>query len=52
MSVSVHPADRGLSVRLHLQSAEKEAIGAIAASLVTDGSIVILDAGTTTLAVG
>lgn len=51
MSVAVHPADRGLSVRLHLQAAEKETIGAIAAGLVSDGSIVILNAGTTMLAV-
>jgi DeoR family transcriptional regulator, fructose operon transcriptional repressor len=51
MSVAVLPSDRGLSVRLHLQAAEKEAIGAIAASLVVDGSIVILNAGTTVLAV-
>jgi DeoR family fructose operon transcriptional repressor len=43
-------ADRGLSVRLHLQTAEKEAIGAIAAGLVADGSVIIVNAGTTTLA--
>ena len=51
MSVAVHPADRGVSVRMHLQATEKEAIGAIAANLVADGSIVIINAGTTTLAV-
>ena len=51
MSVAVHPADRGVSVRLHLQAGEKEAIGVLAATLVADGSIVIINAGTTTLAV-
>jgi DeoR family fructose operon transcriptional repressor len=51
MSVAVHPADRGFSVRLHLQASEKETIGALAADLVADGSIVIINAGTTTLAV-
>jgi len=52
VSVAVsNRADRGLSVRLHLQAAEKEAIASTAASLVTDGSVVIINAGTTTLAV-
>lgn len=50
-AVSVAVQNHGLSVRLHLQSAEKEAIGAVAAALVVDGSVVILNAGTTTLAV-
>lgn len=44
-------ADRGLAVRLRLQAAEKDAIAAIAATLVTDGMVVILNAGTTALAV-
>jgi DeoR family fructose operon transcriptional repressor len=52
VSVAVqNRTDRGLSVRLHLQAAEKAAIGAVAADLVTDGSVVIMNAGTTTLAV-
>jgi DeoR family fructose operon transcriptional repressor len=51
ISIAVHPADRGFAVRIHLQAAQKEAIGAIAAALVADGSIVILNAGTTILAV-
>lgn len=51
MSVAVDPADHGVSVRMHLQAAEKEAIAAIAADLVADGSIIIINAGTTTLAV-
>lgn len=52
VSVAVQTlTDRGLSVRLHLQAAEKEIIGPIAAELVTDGSVIIMNAGTTTLAV-
>ncbi len=43
--------DRGLDVRLHLQAAEKETIAALAAALVQDGSVVMINAGTTTLAV-
>jgi DeoR family fructose operon transcriptional repressor len=51
VSIAVHNrADRGLSVRLHLQAAEKEAIGTIAAELVADGSVIIVNAGTTALA--
>lgn len=52
VSVAVqNRTDRGLAVRLHLQAEEKEAIAGIAASLVTDGSVVIINAGTTALAV-
>lgn len=43
--------DAGLSVRLGLQTHQKERIGEIAAGLVTDGAVVIINAGTTTLAV-
>jgi DeoR family fructose operon transcriptional repressor len=52
VSVAVqNRTDRGLSARLHLQATEKEVIGAIAAELVADGSVLIVNAGTTTLAV-
>lgn len=43
--------DRGLDVRLRMQTAEKERIAGIAADLVEDGSVIMLNAGTTTLAV-
>ena len=43
--------DRGLDVRLHMQTAEKEKIAELAAGLVADGSVIMLNAGTTTLAV-
>lgn len=43
--------DRGLDVRLRMQTAEKEAIAALAAELVEDGSVIMLNGGTTTLAV-
>lgn len=43
--------DRGLDVRLRMQTAEKERIASIAADLVEDGSVIMLNAGTTTLAV-
>lgn len=43
--------DRGLDVRLRMQVTEKEKIARIAADLITDGSVVMLNAGTTTLAV-
>ena len=52
VSVAVHNrTDRGMSVRVHLQAAEKEAIASLAAGLVEDGSVVIINAGTTALAV-
>ncbi len=52
VSIAVHNrSDRGLAVRLHLQGAQKEAIATIVAGLVTDGSVVIINAGTTALAV-
>lgn len=42
--------DRGLDVRLGMQVAEKEKIARIAAELIEDGAVVMLNAGTTTLA--
>lgn len=43
--------DRGLDVRLRMQVEEKEKIARLAAELVDDGAVVMLNAGTTTLAV-
>lgn len=43
--------DTGLDVRMRMQATAKERIGALAAGLVTDGAAVIVNAGTTTLAV-
>ena len=43
--------DAGLNVRLHLQTDEKEQIGRLAAQLVEDRSVLMINAGTTTLAV-
>jgi DeoR family transcriptional regulator, fructose operon transcriptional repressor len=45
------PRDAGLNVRLHLQTEEKEQIGRLAAGLVRDRSVLMINAGTTTLAV-
>ncbi|GAA4177989.1 DeoR/GlpR family DNA-binding transcription regulator [Gryllotalpicola koreensis] len=42
--------DTELEVRLHVQPAAKETIGRLAASLVEDGSVIMLNGGTTTLA--
>jgi len=42
--------DAGLNVRLRLHTTEKEQIGELAAGLVVDGSVIIVNAGTTTLA--
>jgi DeoR family fructose operon transcriptional repressor len=42
--------DTELEVRLRVQTAAKEAIGSRAASLIEDGSVVMLNGGTTTLA--
>lgn len=46
-----HTRDRALDERLRMQVAEKEQIATIAADLVEDGSVIMLNAGTTTLAV-
>ncbi|MFV0374038.1 DeoR/GlpR family DNA-binding transcription regulator [Microbacterium sp.] len=43
--------DRGLDVRLRVQVEEKERIARLAAEMVDDGAVVMLNAGTTTLAV-
>jgi DeoR/GlpR family transcriptional regulator of sugar metabolism len=43
--------DTGLEVRRRVQTAAKEKIGALAAALVDDGSAIMINAGTTTLAV-
>jgi DeoR family fructose operon transcriptional repressor len=43
--------DRGLDVRLRMQISEKEKIARLAVELVQDGSVLMLNAGTTTLAV-
>lgn len=43
--------DRALDVRLRMQTEEKERIARLAGSLVDDGSVIMLNAGTTTLAV-
>ena len=43
--------DTGIDVRLRVQTSKKEVIGAIAASLVQDNSVVIMNAGTTILSV-
>lgn len=42
--------DRELDVRLRMQAAEKEAIAGLAAKLVPDGSVIMINAGTTALA--
>jgi DeoR family fructose operon transcriptional repressor len=47
---SLPAVDRAVDVRLNLQEPEKEEIAALAASLVEDGSIIMINGGTTTLA--
>lgn len=44
------PKDRALDVRLRMQTEEKEKIARLAAGLIDDGAVVMLNAGTTTLA--
>jgi DeoR family fructose operon transcriptional repressor len=52
VSLSAVPRpDTGLDVRMRMQASAKEQIGALAAGLVTDGAAIIVNAGTTTLAV-
>jgi DeoR family glycerol-3-phosphate regulon repressor/DeoR family fructose operon transcriptional repressor len=46
----VSRVDRAVDVRLNLQEAEKDKIAALAASLVEDGSTIMINGGTTTLA--
>ena len=51
VSLSAFPRpDTGLDVRSRLQTTAKEAIGALAATLIDDGSSIMINAGTTTLA--
>jgi DeoR family transcriptional regulator, fructose operon transcriptional repressor len=47
---TVSRVDRAVDVRLNLQKTEKEKIAALAASLVQDGSTIMINGGTTTLA--
>jgi DeoR family fructose operon transcriptional repressor len=48
---TVSRVDRAVDVRLNMQEREKEKIGALAAALVEDGSTIMINGGTTTLAV-
>jgi DeoR family fructose operon transcriptional repressor len=48
---TVSRADRAVDVRLSMQEREKEKIAGLAASLVEDGSTIMINGGTTTLAV-
>ncbi|UYN83538.1 MAG: DeoR/GlpR transcriptional regulator [Microcella sp.] len=53
-AVSVHTVprtDRAIDERLRLQSREKETIGRLAAHLIGDGAVIMINAGTTALAV-
>lgn len=51
VSLSAFPRpDTGLEVRARVQASAKERIGALAAGLVSDGSSLLINAGTTTLA--
>lgn len=49
--MSVPGRDRSLDVRLQMQITEKERIAALDSELMEDGSVLMLNAGTTTLAV-
>lgn len=44
------PKDRALDVRLRMQTEEKDKIARLAAGLIDDGAVIMLNAGTTTLA--
>ena len=51
VSVSASPRpDTGLAVRARMQASAKDTIGALAAGLIPDGASVLINAGTTTLA--
>lgn len=51
ISLALHSGnDRAVDVRMSIQAAEKEKIGSLAASLVQDGSVIMLNGGTTVLA--
>jgi len=47
---TVSRVDRAVDIRLNLQEAEKEKIAALALALVEDGSTIMINGGTTTLA--
>lgn len=49
-TTAVPRPDTGLDVRMRLQTAAKQQIGALAATLVEDGSSIVINAGTTALA--
>jgi DeoR family fructose operon transcriptional repressor len=49
LSASPRP-DSGVDVRARMQTSAKDTIGALAASLIPDGSSLVINAGTTTLA--
>ena len=52
VSVSASPSPEfAVAVRMRMQAGAKDAIGAIAAGLVTDGMVLMMNAGTTTLAI-
>jgi DeoR family glycerol-3-phosphate regulon repressor/DeoR family fructose operon transcriptional repressor len=51
VSPSLSRVDRAVEVRLNLQEREKEKIAALAASLVEDGSVIMINGGSTALAV-
>lgn len=50
VSAEAQLKDRALDVRLRMQTEEKEKIARLAAGLIDDGAVVMLNAGTTTLA--
>lgn len=50
VSAEAQLKDRALDVRLRMQTEEKEKIARLAAGLIDDGAVIMLNAGTTTLA--
>lgn len=51
ISLALHSGnERAVDVRMSIQAAEKETIGSLAASLVQDGSVIMLNGGTTVMA--
>lgn len=50
VSAEAQLKDRALDVRLRMQTEEKEKIARLAAGMIDDGAVVMLNAGTTTLA--
>ena len=51
VSLLTSTRDSGIDVRLQMQTREKDTIGSLAAALVADGSVIMINAGTTALAV-